>query len=190
MNAFKPCDRYICRLQYEYNPVRGPAVVSTGALYARLIKYTEAAGFKPLSRSRLGCLVLKIFPSVPVKRNNNREYEGLRLNFGDNTAGTGEMFKTEANNFGFIKMTDNGESSAYCLYTGFQINGNEVLKILKFNQDGTWSLRVRGIVVDPALIDLSDIKADNLFAIRTVLNMVKQNRICKGRLVTNMKGRF
>ena len=187
MNAFKPCDCYICRLQYEYIPVRGPAVVSTGALYERYIKYTEAAGFKPLSRSRLGCLVLKIFPSVRVKRNNNREYEGLRLNFGDNTAGTGEMFKTEANNFGFIKMTDNGESSAYCLFTGFQINGNEVLKILKFNQDGTWSLRVRGIVVDPALIGLSDIKGDNLFAIRTVLNMVKQTRICKGRLVTSKK---
>ena len=118
-----------------YIPVRGPAVVSIGALYERYIKYTEAAGFKPLSRSGLGCQALKIFPSVRVKWNNNREYEGLWLNFGDNTAGTGEMFKTVANNFGFIKMTDNGESSAYCLFTSFQIYGNEVLKILKFNQD-------------------------------------------------------
>ena len=129
MNAFKPCNSYICRLQYEYIPVRGPAVVSTGALYERYIKFTEAAGFKPLSRSRLGYLALKIFPSVCFKRNNNREYEGLRLNYGDNRAGMGEMFKTEANNFGFTKMTDNGESSAYCLFTSFQINGNEVLKI-------------------------------------------------------------
>ena len=64
MNVFKPCDRYMCKLEYEYIPVRGPAVVSTGALYERCIKYTEAAGFKPLSRSRLKCLVLKIFPSV------------------------------------------------------------------------------------------------------------------------------
>ena len=50
-----------------------------------------------------------------------------------------------------------------------------------------WSLRVRGIVVDPALIGLSDLKADNLFPIRRVHNMVKQTRICKGRLVTSKK---
>ena len=121
--------------------MRGPAVVNTGALYERYIKYTEAAGFKPLSRSRLGCLALKIFPSVRVKQNNNRNYEGLRLNFVDNTAGMGEMFKTEANNFGFIKMTDNGESSAYCLFNGFQINGNEVLKILKIQP--RWNLEFK-----------------------------------------------
>ena len=179
---------YIFRLQNTYLPVPGPATISSRDIYNNYLAFTSAAAVKPLYIGKIGILIKRLFPSVHVIRAvKGVKYEGLRINFTENKVVGHDFYKPEAKRFGYTTLESSAESSKFCLFTGFQVNGNEVLKLLKLNIDGSWELRVRGILINPALVGLRGIRADNLFALKTILNTVKQLNLCKGKIILSQK---
>lgn len=129
-----------------------------------------------------------MFPSVQViRKTNSTDYVGLRLNFLDDKPTDLETFESEATKFGFLKMNGTDVSLRYCIFTGYQVNGNEVTKVITLSPDGTWGLNIRGVQVDPLLCGLNHLKADSMFSIKTILNTVKQITICKGKIIQTKK---
>lgn len=171
--------------------VPGPVRVSAKELYDLYADtFGRSSETKILSKQQIGFIVPKIFKTVKVVRNSDgfHAYQGLRLNFLHDKECDLNEINALANENGFFKMNTAGDFCKYGFMTGQTVNKIELMKIIEFKCDKTFTLYIAGREVDVGDIGLTNMTTDTYLSVKSIFNTVKQARLCRGKTVNSKQG--